>query len=56
VDDFTWCMINKISGGDEGFIPKFQWHGCIGEERKTCLNNMSMFPLGGSILLVSMWT
>jgi hypothetical protein len=23
VDDFAWCTVNKISGGDECFIQKF---------------------------------
>jgi hypothetical protein len=56
VGDFAWSPIDEICGSKKSFIPKLKRHGNTSQERKTNLNNMFMFFLSGSILLMSMRT
>jgi hypothetical protein len=54
LDHFTWCFVDEESGRNESLISKFERHGCSCQERKTNFNDMSMFSLNNTILLVRM--
>jgi hypothetical protein len=56
VDDTARKHIDEICGGEESFIPKFEWHGHFSEKGKTNFNYVAMFTLSRSILLMSMRT
>jgi hypothetical protein len=45
-----------VNSSKKSLIPIFQWHRCIGKKRQTDLDNVSMFALGRTILLMCMWT
>jgi hypothetical protein len=53
-DNLGWKSINNKDCCQEGFIPIFERHGCMGKEREANFNDMTMFTLSGSILLVCM--
>jgi hypothetical protein len=54
IDDTRRQSIDKIDNRNKSLIPKFEWHGCMGEKREANFDNVSMFLFRGSILLVSM--
>jgi hypothetical protein len=46
-------MIYEVNDSKESFIPIFQGHRSMSKESETHLNNVSMFPLSNTILLLS---
>jgi hypothetical protein len=54
--NFTRNSIYDICGSKESFVPKFKGHKSTGKERQADFNNVSMFPLGSSFLLMCTWT
>jgi hypothetical protein len=52
--DFARQHVNEIGSGQECFIPKFEWHGCISKKSKAYFYNVAMLAFCGSILLMSM--
>jgi hypothetical protein len=55
IDDPTRESIDEMNSRNKGFVPKREGHGCMCEKRKPYFDNMSMFTLGRTILLVSVW-
>ena len=45
INHLTGKEIDEKGGCEEGFIPEFKWHRCIGKQGKTNFNNMTMFAL-----------
>ena len=54
-NNFTRNSIYDICGSKESFVPKFKGHKSTCKERQADFNNVSMFPLVSSILLMCMW-
>jgi hypothetical protein len=53
-NNFTRNSIYDICGSKESFAPKLKGHRSTGKERQADFNNVSMFPLNNSILLMCM--
>jgi hypothetical protein len=54
LNDLARETIDEIDRREKSLIPKLEGHGSIGKERETNLNNVSMFTLSRSILLMCM--
>jgi hypothetical protein len=55
IDDPTREFIDEMNICNKGFVQKLEGHICMCEKRKLYFDNMSMFTLGRTILLVSVW-
>jgi hypothetical protein len=46
---------NQISSGNKCLVPKLERHGGMSQQRKAYINNMAVFSLSKSILLMCLW-
>ena len=56
LEDMSGEPINQETSCEEGITPKLKGHRCMSKKSKTSFNQVTVFALSNTVLLMCMWT